>query len=909
MTHSLLDHRPKADGNLKSSWWLWFQSSGDEAAYLHEQARMRSIHTKAVSALLVAFAVLSAALPGDDFSDSSSLIVLIALRIIPAVVLLLASLMRLPFRTTWHWAAGLLLALIVASTGIVVLTCLGSSDAATNPTCGASETSGFPAFLPFATLFITPYLLSAGLGVRWVETVCFTLVATGAVLGTSLSKLDGDSVGQTVALSLVVLVIGIVNTRELEFAQRAAFKAGVASDRQLKSLVEDSVTRMVHTESQQRLNELVKQVPALVSELDTQGVIQFVSPASTSLLGVPPEDMLSADSLQFVHPDDQRKAKNALKKALAAAQASDGSAGLPNAKHAYARALIRRRRSNPNGTASWVNLEMHVFVVDRPGREAALLTIERLAAFAEVAAAQANERDEDGVHSTSPQEGTLGTAVFDPQADRNVAFALAYAALIGRILPLGAEDSSGALQKQRIAESNVLLDDVVASLMGAVRCRAHTLPMLNVQEIDILHMVDVCVATARTLAPQMSLEVHSDTSVPRSITCDSAKSRAALLALLVGTFRREGGSQLGQTAVVLVRSVVPKPNAPPSIIRIELQVLGAPGSQSAITTRQLSTDLQLDPLTDVMAPPGRVSKDVSQLDMLQTTPKLHKYTLGTARHLALAMGGNMGVSQGAPALSDPTGVTFWLHVPVTTQPRPFFAGPNAQPLSLLRQRITSVPLPRLAKDPFTPHDVPVRTAPDGSPPAGTAAAGGQSPAATAAPAAAPAPARGGRQLPPNIQNLGKNILFVDDEQVNRRLGSRMMQRLGCTYTLLTDGDEVAPALQAAAADKQYDMIIIDIVMQRTDGAVVCSQLRAAGVNMPIIAMTGNTGARDVKRFLAAGFDMMLAKPFDILGLGRAIVEAPARRERTLARAAQQKAAAAQQQAAAQAAGVEMSAAE
>jgi len=908
MSHIFLDHGPKPEGNLKSTWWLWFESSGDEAAYLHQQAMSRSIHTKAVSALLVAFAVVSAALPGDDFGDSSSLVVLIAVRIIPAIALLFAALMRLPIRSAWHLVAGLLFALIIASTGIVVLTCLESSDAATNPTCGASQTSGFPAFLPFAALFITPYVLSAGLGVRWVETLAFSIVSAGAVLGTSLTKLDGDSIGQTVALSVIVLVLGIVNTRELEFAQRAAFKAGIASDRQLKSLVEDSVTRMVHTESQQRLNELVKQVPALVSELDTQGVIQFVSPASTSLLGVPPEDMLSADSLQFVHPDDQRKAKNALKKALAAAQASDGSAGLPNAKHAYARALIRRRRSNPNGTASWVNLEMHVFVVDRPGREAALLTIERLAAFAEVAAAQANERDEDGVHSPSPHEGTVGTAVFDPQADRNVAFALAYAALVGRILPLGLEDVSGALQKQRIAESSVLLEDVVASLMGAVRCKAHTLPMLNVQEIDILHMVDVCVATTRTLAPQVSLEVHSDTSVPRSITCDSAKSRAALLALLVGTFRREGASQLGQTAVVLVRSVVPKPNAPPSIIRIELQVLGAPGSQSAITTRQLSTDLQLDPLTDVMAPPARVSKDVSQLDTLQATPKLHKYTLGTARHLALAMGGNMGVSQGAPALSDPTGVTFWLHVPVTTQPRAFIAGPNAQPLSLLRQRITSAALPRLAKDPFTPHDVPVRKVPEGSSPA-PATGAAQGAAAAAAPAPAAAAGRGGRQLPPNIQNLGKHILFVDDEQVNRRLGSRMMQRLGCTYTLLTDGDEVAASLQAAAAEKPYDMIIIDIVMQRTDGAVVCSQLRNAGVNMPIIAMTGNTGARDVKRFLAAGFDMMLAKPFDILGLGRAIVEAPARRERTLARAAQQQAAASQQQAAAQAAGVEMSAAE
>lgn len=35
-----------------------------------------------------------------------------------------------------------------------------------------------------------------------------------------------------------------------------------------------------------------------------------------------------------------------------------------------------------------------------------------------------------------------------------------------------------------------------------------------------------------------------------------------------------------------------------------------------------------------------------------------------------------------------------------------------------------------------------------------------------------------------------NVLFVDDDPVNRRLGARMLQRLGCTFVMLEDGDEV-----------------------------------------------------------------------------------------------------------------------
>jgi hypothetical protein len=41
-----------------------------------------------------------------------------------------------------------------------------------------------------------------------------------------------------------------------------------------------------------------------------------------------------------------------------------------------------------------------------------------------------------------------------------------------------------------------------------------------------------------------------------------------------------------------------------------------------------------------------------------------------------------------------------------------------------------------------------------------------------------------------VEALGFHVLFVDDDPVNRRLGGRMLQRLGCTCHMLEDGDQV-----------------------------------------------------------------------------------------------------------------------
>ena len=58
-------------------------------------------------------------------------------------------------------------------------------------------------------------------------------------------------------------------------------------------------------------------------------------------------------------------------------------------------------------------------------------------------------------------------------------------------------------------------------------------------------------------------------------------------------------------------------------------------------------------------------------------------------------------------------------------------------------------------------------------------------------------ARGVPAPSPHNNKMGLHLLFADDEAVNKAVFKRMAGRLGCTCLLLSDGDEVEPALVAA----------------------------------------------------------------------------------------------------------------
>ena len=90
------------------------------------------------------------------------------------------------------------------------------------------------------------------------------------------------------------------------------------------------------------------------------------------------------------------------------------------------------------------------------------------------------------------------------------------------------------------------------------------------------------------------------------------------------------------------------------------------------------------------------------------------------------------------------------------------------------------------------------------------------------------------------------VLVVDDSDANRRLLRRYLQQLGCTVLVASDGDEVLGALEAniASSDLPVDVVLMDISMERMDGRAALRAMRDAGWTLPVVATTGDGGARE-----------------------------------------------------------------
>ena len=117
---------------------------------------------------------------------------------------------------------------------------------------------------------------------------------------------------------------------------------------------------------------------------------------------------------------------------------------------------------------------------------------------------------------------------------------------------------------------------------------------------------------------------------------------------------------------------------------------------------------------------------------------------------------------------------------------------------------------------------------------------------------------------------GSSILIVDDDEANRTMLSRRLQRLGFRTTSAEDGRN---ALEKVKSER-FDLMLLDIQMPELDGFEATAAIRAQeygpDTQMPIIAMTAHAMAGDRERCLAAGMDGYVSKPIQAKELFAAI---------------------------------------
>ncbi len=111
--------------------------------------------------------------------------------------------------------------------------------------------------------------------------------------------------------------------------------------------------------------------------------------------------------------------------------------------------------------------------------------------------------------------------------------------------------------------------------------------------------------------------------------------------------------------------------------------------------------------------------------------------------------------------------------------------------------------------------------------------------------------------------LHGHILLAEDGPDNQRLISHHLTRAGARVTIAENGRIAYDLLRASlAADSPFDLVVSDMQMPEMDGYTMARTVRAAGLTVPIVALTAHAMAEDRAKCLAAGCDDYISKPID-----------------------------------------------
>ena len=121
---------------------------------------------------------------------------------------------------------------------------------------------------------------------------------------------------------------------------------------------------------------------------------------------------------------------------------------------------------------------------------------------------------------------------------------------------------------------------------------------------------------------------------------------------------------------------------------------------------------------------------------------------------------------------------------------------------------------------------------------------------------------------PRKRNM--RILLAEDNVVNQRLATHVLQREGHEVALAKSGREALALLEKG----EFDLVLMDVQMPDLDGLEATARIRElereSGQRLPIVAMTAQAGDSDRDRCLEAGMDAYLTKPVRISELMRMI---------------------------------------
>ncbi|GFE51451.1 hypothetical protein So717_32040 [Roseobacter cerasinus] len=100
------------------------------------------------------------------------------------------------------------------------------------------------------------------------------------------------------------------------------------------------------------------------------------------------------------------------------------------------------------------------------------------------------------------------------------------------------------------------------------------------------------------------------------------------------------------------------------------------------------------------------------------------------------------------------------------------------------------------------------------------------------------------------------VLLVEDNEVNRRVASAILQRFGVVVESAENGQEALDKL----AERSFDLVFMDLQMPVLDGVAATTEIRKRGLTLPIVGVSANAFEEDRKKCLKAGMNDYVTKP-------------------------------------------------
>jgi len=109
-----------------------------------------------------------------------------------------------------------------------------------------------------------------------------------------------------------------------------------------------------------------------------------------------------------------------------------------------------------------------------------------------------------------------------------------------------------------------------------------------------------------------------------------------------------------------------------------------------------------------------------------------------------------------------------------------------------------------------------------------------------------------------------HILVAEDNAINQKLITNILNRLGIEVTIANNGEEALKYRQ----EKEFDMLLMDIEMPVMGGMEATAKIRSferdqKKRHLPVIALTANALSGDRAKYLSTGMDGYLAKPIQL----------------------------------------------